>query len=841
MNKRLPIFAGALLPLFIAILVCIDHGIYPFGDQCMLQVDMYHQYCPFFTELLDKLKEGGSIFYSWRIGLGADFISLFAYYLSSPLNVFLLFCPPAYVIEFMTILVLLKLSFSGASFTAYLIAHFKIWESGREAFGGLPRPIAAFAAASFGCAYALSAFMAAYAWNIMWLDCMALAPLVLLGSERLVDGQSPVLYYVSLALCIWSNFYIAIMVCIFCVLWFFLYWLEHRAFGFRAWVRFAWYSLLAGGSAAVLIVPTAIVLGYSGNQGTSFPETVEWYFHLTAELARHLLAVPPYTGTEHWPNLYCGLFVLVLFVLYLLNCGISWKRKLPRLFLVAFFVLSFANNFLDFVWHGFHFPTSLPGRQSFLYILLLLTIAFEAFLQLRKNRLWHLPVTAGVLAVFLVCAYFASEEELLGETVFFVSAAFISCYLILLCCYLAGKARMRRLMLGVGCLAVLAELTINYDLTGFDTVSRTAYLSNRKGYQSVLMAAEEARGGAGEGASFYRVEELERRTKNDAALYGYPSATQFSSLMNLDVSHFYQNVGMEGGKNFYCANGATPLLSAMLSIRYVLADNDMEAGPLRHPAASAQNVWLYENAYVLPLGFMMPEDVIAAWDYEGLGDIGAQNELARLLGASEHMLTPVSSFSNPGESCFLAEEDGYYYAAYDSTSVSELTAEMSNGRSRSYTKVSHGYMLELGYCTAGTEVTIKNEENETLGLTVYRLNEQAFLTAYEALAAQTMQLESFSGDAIGGTIRVEQAGRLIFSIANETGWSLYVDGERIEPESFAGAFLSVHLEPGTHEIRLRYKTPGFSFGAGVSLGSAALAAGSVIFWKRKNNKSELLD
>ena len=57
-----------------------------------------------------------------------------------------------------------------------------------------------------------------------------------------------------------------------------------------------------------------------------------------------------------------------------------------------------------------------------------------------------------------------------------------------------------------------------------------------------------------------------------------------------------------------------------------------------------------------------------------------------------------------------------------------------------------------------------------MGLTVYRLNEQAFLTAYEALAAQTMQLASFSGDEIRGTIRVEQAGRLIFSIANEAGW-----------------------------------------------------------------------
>ena len=79
-------------------------------------------------------------------------------------------------------------------------------------------------------------------------------------------------------------------------------------------------------------------------------------------------------------------------------------------------------------------------------------------------------------------------------------------------------------------------------------------------------------------------------------------------------------------------------------------------------------MWLYENAYVLPLGFMMSEDVIAAWDYEELGDIGSQNELARLLGASEHMLTPVSP-PNPGESCFLAEEDGYYYATYDRTSI----------------------------------------------------------------------------------------------------------------------------------------------------------------------------
>lgn len=33
--------------------------------------------------------------------------------------------------------------------------------------------------------------------------------------------------------------------------------------------------------------------------------------------------------------------------------------------------------------------------------------------------------------------------------------------------------------------------------------------------------------------------------------------------MNLDVSHLFQSLFMEGGKNFYCYNGATPLSSSL--------------------------------------------------------------------------------------------------------------------------------------------------------------------------------------------------------------------------------------------------------------------------------------
>ena len=400
-KERMPLIASFFLPFFILTVICIFHDVYPFGEQCILHIDMYHQYCPFFTELMDKIKHGGSMFYSWNIGLGADFISLYAYYLASPLNWLLLLCPQNHVIEFMTLLVILKISLAGLFFGYYLKEHF---EKNHAAIS------------IFATAYALCGFSAAYAWDIMWLDCMMLAPLVVLGLEQLIKEKKVLLYYISLSLCIISNYYIAIMVCIFQVIWFVITWLENKETGIGAWIRFTIYSLLAGGTGAILIIPEAITLGASGSQNISFPDTMEWYFNIIAELGRHSVMTEPYTGKDHWPNIYCGVFVLLLFVLYLFNREISWKKKLSHGLLAAFFVISFSNNILDFIWHGMHFPDSLPGRQTFLYAFLMLAVSYEAFLHFKGTRFLDV-IAAGVASVGLmaVSCHF-SDGTILGES-----------------------------------------------------------------------------------------------------------------------------------------------------------------------------------------------------------------------------------------------------------------------------------------------------------------------------------------------------------------------------------------------------------------------------------------
>ena len=199
------LWAAFCIPVVIMVIIFAQRGIFPFGEESFLRTDMYHQYAPFFSEFQHKLSGGGSLLYSWNIGMGINFSALYAYYLASPLNWFLILCPKNLVIEFMTYSIVLKIGLSGLSFAWYLRRH-----CNRNDFG----------VAFFGIFYALSGYMAAYSWNIMWLDCILLFPVIMLGLERLVKERKGMLYSICLGICILSNYYISIMICIFLVIYF---------------------------------------------------------------------------------------------------------------------------------------------------------------------------------------------------------------------------------------------------------------------------------------------------------------------------------------------------------------------------------------------------------------------------------------------------------------------------------------------------------------------------------------------------------------------------------------------------------------------------------------------
>lgn len=92
-----------LCPVAVMLLLFIINGIYPFGDRSFLSADLYHQYMPFFSEFLRKLRGGENLFFSYQVGIGSNFLALFVYYLASPLHFLALLVPESHLIEFIGI------------------------------------------------------------------------------------------------------------------------------------------------------------------------------------------------------------------------------------------------------------------------------------------------------------------------------------------------------------------------------------------------------------------------------------------------------------------------------------------------------------------------------------------------------------------------------------------------------------------------------------------------------------------------------------------------------------------------------------------------------------------
>ena len=424
LNSNLTYVIAFVLPLIMMAALYYTREIFPWGSDCYLRSDMYHQYAPFFSELWHKIRNGESLTYSWDIGMGTNFTSLYAYYLASPANWFIVLFPQKYMIEIMNSLIILKIAGSSLAITYYITRHFDTKNC---------------VAALFGMFYGMSGFIAAYSWNIMWLDCVILLPLIMLGLERLVNENKCIFYCVTLGLCIFTNYYISIMVCISVVIYFIVLMISYNGpvsilQYVKKFINFCIYSLLAGGLGACLLLPEFYTFSLSASSDTSFPAQLKSYFSILSMLTRQLINVPVHLGLEHFPNIYCGVAVFLLIPLYVMCKKINAREKIGKCIILLIFLTAFNLNIPNYIWHGLHFPNSLPCRQSFIYIFFVLTMCFEAVYNIKElsnkqigTSLW---ISIGLLVLFE--QLFMAEGSTYSFKIAYVSGIFILLYALLI-------------------------------------------------------------------------------------------------------------------------------------------------------------------------------------------------------------------------------------------------------------------------------------------------------------------------------------------------------------------------------------------------------------------------
>ena len=814
------------LPVTIMLCLFAARGIFPFGDRSFLFSDMYHQYMPFFSEFLDKIKAGEGLAYSWQVGIGSNFLALYVYYLASPLHWLAFLVPEAYLMEFMSYLVVVKIGLCGLTAYWYLQKHFETKDA---------------SVLLFSCFYAMSGFIAAYNWNIMWLDCVVLLPLIVLGLERLVKEGRCGLYCVTLALSIFTNYYISIMICIFLVLYFLVLLLTEKR-SLKIIGNFALYSLLAGGMAAVLLVPEVFAILETDFGDMNFPEKLTSYFSVLDMLARHCIAVTTERGLEHWPNIYCGAAVFMLVPMYALNQKISIRKRFASLALAGFMLLGFSTNMLDFIWHGMNYPDSLPARQSFIYILLVLTMCYEAYR--RADEIEGKQILYGYLAavVFLLCCEKFIESEDFDIGIEILTLVFVTIYAVLLYLHRTRKGvKWSRILAVTALAAVIAESTVNMACTSVGTTSRSAYLGEQADYKALYEVSKEREekllSEKGEqGQSFYRVEKFTRKTKNDGTLTGYPTASVFSSTMNSYVMDLYKRFGMRHSKVYYGFDGATPFTSALLNVNYMFGESEQYENEAYTLLEQKGKISLYACEKILPFGYVAPKgyDLPEGYVNEGLR---LQNQMVKELGIKEELFEKVQAEAVGDDVKVTADREGLYYAVLTASGTSKVKLSGGSLDGHKFSDLKKGSVLYLGQLKAGETVTLTNgdDKDETPGLSAegYVCNTRALDSALAVLAEHHLENVSYDSRNVSGTLKLEEAGRLILSVPYEKGWEVFLNGEEVKTELFGGTLMAFDLEAGEYELTMHYTPDGRNIGIVLSIVSVLVFAGCMYFDKKK--------
>jgi len=823
-----------LIPVFIVTVLYICGSVWPFGDQCFMKTDMYHQYVPFFSEFRNKLVNGESLFFTRNVGMGVNFVAVYAYYLASPLNWLVFFVKEGYVIEFMNILTIIKIGLCSVTFTRYLRGHTADMSSNGPAL--------------FGIVYALSGYMCAYYWNTMWLDCIILFPLIIGALEGLIKEGRMFFYALLLGLCITSNYYISIMICVFLVLYFVAMNVLYRPESFGEFMkrslRFAGASLVAGAIAAVLLLPAFYALRASASASSSFPKDVKSYFSVVEMLARLQPCVQTEQVLAHWPNIYSGTFVFLMFPLYLMARRISIREKAVYVCLALFMLASFSINALDYLWHGLHFPNSLPCRQSFCFVFLALFMCYRAYQRKEYVRRKELGIALVSAVVFLLFVQKGEDTKYFDVYVTWISLILVGLYALVLALYNGGQLKRAGAYMAA-LILIVAEVTANSAVTSFTTCSRTYYTEDNYDVRALVAQTSGS-------IEFHRYEKGARRTKNDGAWLNFPSVSLFSSTANAACSKIMTKLGCEASTNAYSITGSTPLVDMLLNVKYYLSGVDLNDGDGNDPAGrslinESGNTWLYENNSVLSMAYVIPEKLADGWVFDFDNPVLIQNSICDCLGVP-HVLRQektAGTTGNTGKFSINVSDAGQYYAYITTPSVKNVTVT-TGGETKTFNNVDRKYLLDLGTLAEGELVTFASKtEGETVKAEVYRFDYDALELLEEKLSAQQMHVTAWDASTMEGTVTVdpeamgykEGRAKLFFSLPYDAGWKVYANGNLLETEKCCNdAFLCVELAAGEYEIRMEYVPEGLIPGALITLAGLLGLAVLLLLDRTRNRK-----
>lgn len=822
-----------LVPLLLLFAVYSSMGVFPFGQNSVLVLDLNGQYIYFFEELRSILHGDGSFLYSFGRALGGEFMGIFAYYLASPLSFIVALFPKDMITEAIYLLILLKCGLCGLTFGIYV--HKK-------------RPRQPIAAVTFSTVWALCSFAVVMQHNLMWTDCMILLPLVMLGIDALIDDGRLPLLVVSLSLCVLSNFYIGYMMCIFAVVWFlFRYFAEDRR-GLGA-LHFP-TSLLRGLLAAVcvlcisgvIILPTYYSLSFGKTTFSTPSYNLTQKFDIADLVTKIFFGSYDTVRPEGLPFLFTSTSTLLLVPVWFLSKRVAVREKIASGLLILFFLFSMDASVVDLVWHGMQVPNWLNYRYAFMLCFFLVWLAFRGLEELETADFRTVILSAAFFGTLLIILQKLDYDNMPDLTCVWATLGFLTAYLLILKAVKSRSPSVKVTACIVLAIAVGFEM-FSSSLENFYALDRDVVFSSRTSYRSYIDKYEDAVAAVSDlDTSFYRMEKTVHRKTNDNMALGMNGLSGSTSTLNKETVTFLNRMGFASKSHWSKYLGATPVSDSILGVKYVLdGDGSLEDGIYSEILRDDETgIVTYENSYALPIAFGANGD-FASLDFSDddalPSPIEKMNALVKsLTGDTEDVFAPidhtVSSKVNVTETeaskhtkysrqnkdldssvtfTITAPDDGIIYCHFPSDYMREVKL-FANGESLGTYFANETYrVVKVGRFEPGETVNVKMVLNKDEVYLVdcdcyfWSLDENVFKDSMETLSSAPYEIESYSSSSFRGKMTVTDGTSQVFtSIPYDEGWQITVDGEKVGYEKALDALITFKLEAGEHEIEMRY-------------------------------------
>ena len=875
-NKLFYFILSFFIPFAVMTLAIIALHITPFGNHNLAITDAryYLNSEMFFSRLL---KGQENILYSFNNGIGGNEWSQFAWGGFSIGGLLSFFATLETIPGIFTWICVINLAICG--FTMYCLL---TCVNGHKISNLI-----------FSTSYALIGFNVVNCYQIGFVLGPELLPLVILGLFMLFKEKSPIVYIFSLAFCAFFYFYFAFHLCvvsfIYCVGYLYVNSgiLRGKTKGF--FLRWLISSIIGGLLAAPMWLPALKAYSgggrlnqmglfqYSFNENMPFIQIFSKLFsgaNSTSELVSGL------------PNIFCGILVLALVILYFINKNIVTRKKRTTAIILGFYLLTFYLHALTLIMHGGTHTNWFPYRYSYVFSFLMICIAVEEFEHLSELTVNDVK-KCGVILLIATLIVFSTSYE-------FITGGMVVLDFVLLFFMWIGfwfyKTRPDKTPLRTLSLLLLILVCINlYENFIVSTANVKEWELDLDNYYNNIMvsgALVDALNTSEDG--FFRMEKDESESGSvgvDPLLYNYNGVSRSGPGERKFIHKGLCKIGINWfDMRHWYSKGIPAATDSLLGLKYLISKKDLvtEKGYEKkidfngysiylNPYSLSASILCDNNTQSIELGEDVFENLNSIWKgmtgencdifteqkdvtYSLFNDYSNQSITSSELHErftkvsisqlEDDLLTEKSvteSTSNNSEEeeetqtdsyikyTFIAEQDGPIYV-FD-TSIPDSSKGLAEPAIRYVGTFQKGDVVEGRFpLTAGIgsgELMRGYCVNQ-----VFAYADNDLLADYASkLIESDITFNVIHENELTGTFTAEKDQCILFTIPWDEGWTCYIDGQEVPIDKTWDIFMSISVPEGEHTYEMKFFPAWMNYGLYISVGALISIFVYMLIWK----------